>query len=609
MASFSDPVEEIRERIDLVDVISQDVQLRKSGRHLVGPCPFHAEKTPGAFKVNPERQIWKCFSCQAGGDVFSYVQKRDNLSFREALEWLARKAGIALEPTEQAAQVRGEKERLFWANAVACDFFRSALAKSAKAQDYIARRGLTQSTVEKYRLGYAPESWDGLFNYLSRKQVTAAEAVKAGLIVPRENSQGFYDRFRDRLIFPIFDTSDRIIAFGGRTLGDDPAKYLNSPETPIFVKNRTLYGLNFARRAISALDQVIVVEGYMDAIAAQEAGFENTVATMGTALSEEHVNVLGRFTKNVHLAFDADSAGMAAALRSSPFFERAGFNVRIINMPRGEDPDSLLRSGDRSRFAALVEGAVGVLDYRVNLALSRHDLGTDEGKAAGLKAAAEVLAEVESAVERERLIRRLAKYHPNFSTGTTLAEDHLRSEVTALRSRLLKRRPVAGAQREDVGRPVQPDAKPSLLEKSERLLLGKIIAGECDPGKVFEALPPKEFSGAATRSLAEALSFQFAELGKIEEERLVTELAGTPAGSLLTDLAVGLDPSELNHPAEDLLRTIEHEKMKLRHARMRALARKFQEGVIRKGDEEFEEYWRLVRELKGTGAGRVIRNS
>ncbi|MGC8863711.1 MAG: DNA primase, partial [Armatimonadota bacterium] len=237
MASFSDPVEEIRERIDLVDIISQDVRLRKSGRYFVGACPFHVEKTPGAFKVNPERQIWKCFSCQEGGDVFSYVQKRDNLSFQEALEWLARRAGVTLERREQAARAHSEKERLFWANEVACEFFRSALAKSARAQEYIARRGLTQSTVEKYRLGYAPESWDALLDYLSRKQVTTAEAVKAGLIVPRESSQGFYDRFRDRLMFPIFDTSDRVIAFGGRTLGDDPAKYLNSPETPIFVKN------------------------------------------------------------------------------------------------------------------------------------------------------------------------------------------------------------------------------------------------------------------------------------------------------------------------------------------------------------------------------------
>jgi DNA primase len=607
LASFSDPVEEIRERIDLVDIISQDVALRKTGRNLVGLCPFHNEKTP-SFNVNPERQFWKCYGCLEGGDVFSYVQKRDNLSFREALEWLARKAGVTLERTEQAARVHSEKERLFWANAVACDFFRSTLAGSSKAREYISRRGLAESSVEKYKLGYAPDTWDALLDHLARKQVTTAEAVKAGLIVPRENSQGFYDRFRDRLIFPIVDTSERVIAFGARTLGDDPAKYLNSPETPVFVKNRTVYGLNFARRAIVSEDRVIVVEGYMDVIAPQEAGFENTVATMGTALTEEHVNVLARFTKNAILAFDADSAGMAAALRGSPFFERAGFNVRILSMPKGEDPDSLLRGGDRSRFAGLIEKALPVVDYRVKLALSQHDLDTDEGKAAALKAAAAVLAEVESAVERERLIRFLAKYHPNFSTGTALAEDHLRSEVAGFRSRASRQRPAGRPSGPEQSQEQQP-RKLSLLENSERLLLGIIVAQGVEPTKVFEALPPKEFTGGATRPLAEALSIQFAELGKIDQERLVTKLAGTPEGGLLTDLVVGLDPSELNHPLDEVVRTIEHEGMRLRHGRMRALAQKFQEGLVKKGDEEFEEYWRLVRELKGTGAGRVMRDS
>ncbi|MCX8053248.1 MAG: DNA primase [Armatimonadetes bacterium] len=604
MASFSDPVEEIRERIDLVDVVSQDVHLRKAGRNLVGLCPFHKETSP-SFTVNPERQIWRCFgACQEGGDVFSYVMKRDNLTFREALELLARRAGVTIERTEQAVRAHSEKERLYWANAVACDFFRSALSASRKAQDYISRRGLTNSAIEKYKLGYAPDSWDALLQHLMRKQVTTAEAVKAGLIVPRESSQGFYDRFRDRLIFPIFDTSDRVIAFGGRTLGDDPAKYLNSPETPIFSKNRTLYGLNWARRAIGNEDRVIVVEGYMDAIAAQEAGFENTVATMGTALTEEHVNVLARFTNNAVLAFDADSAGMAAALRGSPFFERAGFNVRILSMPKGEDPDSLLRSGDRSLFASLIENAVPVVDYRVSLALSRHDLKTDEGKTAALKEATAVLAEVESAVERERIIRYLAKYHPNFGTGTALAEDHLRSEVARLRSR------VSRSQKQwDSEAPAKSPQRLSLLEKSERLLLGIIIAQSVEPNKVFEALPPKEFTGDTTRGLAEALSTQFAELGKIDQEGLVTKLAGTPEGDLLTELVVAFDSSELNHPLEDVLSTIRREKLKLRHARMRALAQKFQEGVIKKGDEEFEEYWRLVRELKGTSAGRVMRDS
>ncbi len=601
MSAFRDPVDEVRERTDLVEVISRYVALRKAGRNLVGLCPFHNEKTP-SFNVNPERQRWKCFGCGEGGDVFSFVCKIDNVPFREALEQLARKAGVELPRTEQSARVHSEKERLLRVNNAACDFFRSALRKSPKAIEYIEKRALAESTVEKYRLGYAPDSWDELVDHLVRLRIDTEDAQKAGLIIARERGSGYYDRFRDRLIFPILDASDRVIGFGGRTLGDDPAKYLNTPETPLFIKNRTLYGLSFARRAIASEDRVIVVEGYMDAIAAQEAGFENTVATMGTALTEEHVNVIARFTHNVVLGFDADSAGMTAALRSSPFFERAGFSIRILSMPSGEDPDSLLRGGDRARFAALIEKALPVADYRVRLALSKHDLSTDEGKSAGLRDAAAVLAEVESLVERERLIRHLAKYHPNFSTGTTLAEDHLRAEVTRVRSRAGRRpqpvhqdAPATGTQRR----------KLSLVEQSERLLLGIIIARGDQARKVFDALPPKEFTDEAARLLAEALSRQFSEMGKIDQEGLAGLVTGTPAEGLLTDLLVSMDESELSHPTDELVLTIRNEKKKEQHQRMRALAPRIQKGEIKPGDEEFEEYWRLVRELKGTGAHRA----
>ncbi len=599
MRSFDDPVEEIKERVDLVEIISQDVALKRSGQQLRGLCPFHPDKKSPSFYVHPERKFWKCYGCQEGGDLFSYVMKRDSLTFREALELLAKKAGVTLERDPHAAKQQSEKERLLRANNVACDFFRSTLKQAAFAQDYLSRREIAASTVEKYRIGYAPDSWDALLEHLTVQRVDVADAVKAGLIIPRENSTGFYDRFRNRLMFPIVDTSERIVAFGGRTLGDDPAKYLNSPETPLFIKNRTVYGLNFARKMATTEDRVIVVEGYMDCIACQEAGFENTIATMGTALTEEHVNLVARFTKNAVLSFDADSAGMAAALRSSPIFERAGFSVRILSMPKGEDPDSLLRSGDRSKFAVLIEKALPVLDYRVKIALRRHDLTTDDGKAAGLRAAAEVLAESESAVERERLIRHLARYHPNFSTGTALAEDHLRSEVAQFRSRarqVASERTPADQRGQASG---QVRSKLALLEHSERVLLGIIIVRGGDASKVFGLLPPKEFTEEPARALAEAVSKQFSSLGKIDQEKLFTECAGTPAGDLMTEMLVGLDASEMEHPVDEIVETIIHEKKRIRHRRFRALAQRFEEGVISRGSEEFEEFQRLTKELSG----------
>ena len=594
MSSFRYPVEEIRERCNLVEIISQHVALRKRGKTLVGLCPFHNEKTP-SFTVNPERQSWMCFGqCGEGGDVFSFVQKIDNVSFAEAVEHLAQKVGVQIERTEEAVKQYSERDRILKANNIASAFYRSQLGKSKKAKEYLARRGLTESTAEKYRLGYASENWSDLFDHLAQQRISPADAVKAGLIIPRENSTGFYDRFRDRLIFPILDTSERVIAFGGRTLGDDVAKYLNSPETPLFSKSKTLYGLNFARRVVSAEDKLLIVEGYMDVIAAQEAGFENTVATLGTALTEEHVRIIERFTNNVILSFDADSAGISAALRSSPIFERAGLNVRILSMPTGEDPDSLLRGGDTSKFANLLEKALPVPDYRVKLVLSKHNLKTDEGKTTALKEAIGVLAEIESVVERERLVRLLARYHPNFSTGTTLAEDHLRAEI----NRLIPR---GGRSRRDAGRPVSPvnnqaAVKLTLVEHSERLLLGMIIVRNIDPNKVFEALPPNEFTREDARSLAEAVNRQYVELGKIDQENLRTNVLGTPAESLLANLLVGVDDSKLNHPVEELVRVIINHNKNERRQRMRALAEKFEEGSIKRGDEEYEEYMRLVRE-------------
>lgn len=597
MDGFGYPVEEIREKCDLVEIISAHVRLRKAGKNFLGLCPFHNEKTP-SFNVNPERQVWKCFGCGEGGDVFKFVQKVDNLTFPQAVEQLAKQVGVTIERSEKAAREYSERDRILRANNIACAFFRNMLGQSDKAKEYLSKRGLSVDAMERYRLGYAPDSWDGLLSHLNQQRIEVADAVKAGLVVPRENSQGFYDRFRDRLIFPILDSTERIIAFGGRSFGDEQPKYLNSPETPLFIKNRTLYGLNIARKSIPGQDKVIVVEGYMDVITTQSAGFEHTVATLGTALTEEHVNIISRFTKNVILAFDSDSAGMKAALRSAPLFEQAGFKVRILNMPKGEDPDSLLRGGDVSRFAGLLEKVLPIPDYRIKLALSGYDLQSDEGKTGALEEAFDVLAEVDSSVERERLIRFLAKYHPNFGTGTTLAEDHIRGEVSRKRLR--------GAKRTSYERNTTPANTPQyeqraeldLVQRSERLLLGIILFRHADASKVFDGLSPKEFTGDDTRTLAEALSEQHSILGKIDQESLRDRVADSPAESLLLDLLVGLDESEMAYPVNELIQVIVNHKKNERRARMRELAPRIQDCTLKHGDAEYEEYQQLVRETQ-----------
>jgi len=588
------PLDEIRERCDLVEVISRYVALRKTGRTYKGLCPFHNEKTP-SFHVNPERQIWKCFGCGESGDVFSFVQKASGLTFPEAVEQLAESVGVKIERSEKVARELSERERVLRANNIACGFFRRCLGNCGKAADYLKRRGLTEGIVEKWRLGYAPDSWDSLTNHLTVNKISMADAVKAGLVRARENSNGFYDYFRDRLIFPIFDQSDKVIAFGGRALDDSEIKYLNSPETPAFVKNRTLYGLNFARKAITDADRLLVVEGYMDAIAAQEAGFANTVATMGTALTEEHVNLIARYTRNVVLSFDADSAGLAAALRSAPLFERSGFAVRILSMPGGEDPDSILRGGDASRFSTMIDRALPIPDFKVKVALASHNVATDEGKAAALKDISRILAEIESVMERERLIRLLAKFHPNFSTGTILAEDHLRAEVARYRARRTTGR--QGTETVNARSTTAPSrSRPGMVERIEKTLLGIIIAHKAEPGKVFEVLAAKDFVGDDTRSLAHLLSRHYAQMGRIDEEGLRQEAGNTPAEALLTDLLVGVDESEIDHSVDELLEVLINHKKNERRLRLRTLAQKIHEGSVARGDEEYEEYIALVKE-------------
>ncbi|MCX6346277.1 MAG: toprim domain-containing protein, partial [Armatimonadetes bacterium] len=374
-----------------------------------------------------------------------------------------------------------------------------------------------------------------------------------------------------------------------------------SPETPLFFKNKTLYGLNFARCAIAAKDRVLVVEGYMDTIAAQDAGFENTVATMGTALTEEHVNIISRFTKNVILSFDADSAGMNAALRSSPIFERAGFNVRILTMPKGEDPDSILRGGDSAKFAAMLEKTLPVPDFRIKLIFSKYDISSEEGKATALKEIILALAEIDSVVERERLIRHLARFHPNFSTGTTLAEGHIRSEIAKHRSRFLKQNSseYGRTKKESEAALAKPEKKLSLVERSERQLLGIIIFQQADVSKVFDALPAKEFIDESSRLLAEAVNKQYAYEGKIDRETLRGEVAGTSAESLLNDILIGLDYCDMKDTTQQLVEVIiQQRKLEKRH-RLRSLADSIAAGEIKHGDAEYEEWAQLVKETSG----------
>ena len=429
--------DEIKERLDIVEVISQYVPLKKAGRNYKGLCPFHSEKTP-SFVVFPDSQSWHCFgACSTGGDLFTFIMKRENLSFGEALELLAARAGVELMPRAGSLSVEEQRlERLREIVANAAGYYHYLLVNAPEAgiaRDTLARRGLLPATWESWQLGYALDSWDALTERLVAKGYTLEELEAAGLVVRRDDGSGCYDRFRGRLMIPIRDVRGRTIGFGGRILREDPAhpqpKYINSPQTPLFDKSAVLFGLDMAHKAIRDSGLAVIVEGYMDVLMAHQAGFTNVVAGMGTALTEEQLRQLKRYTANVTLALDPDVAGDHAVVRGletarqalerewQPVIDPRGLvrqesrlktQVRIAALPDGLDPDELIQR-DPDRWRQVIAGAKPIVDYYLGVVGREEDLSSARGKANAVARMAPLIREIANAVERNHYIQLLAR--------------------------------------------------------------------------------------------------------------------------------------------------------------------------------------------------------
>ncbi len=383
---------EIRDRIDIAAFIGQYVPLKKRGNDLVGLCPFHSEKTP-SFHVHPDRGFFKCFGCGVGGDVITFVQKLDQAAFGDAVRALAARAGVELAPENpHEARARSEREAIYDANRIAAAYFARMLAADAgsAARAYCAGRGFAAATIERFALGYAPDSWSGLSTELERNGVDLTLAVRAGLV--KAGQRGYYDFYRDRLMVPTYATTGEVIAFGGRALGDGEPKYLNTSTTPVHVKGRHLFALNLARRAAQSDRTLIVVEGYLDCIALHQAGFENAVAALGTSFTPEQAAELRKYADYVFVCFDGDAAGSAAATKAvdvaSKSIEHTGSAVRIVLLPPGQDPDSFLRSHGAAEFRRLLDGAKPALQFKIDLEIDQLRSGFDSPATVAPKAEA-----------------------------------------------------------------------------------------------------------------------------------------------------------------------------------------------------------------------------
>ena len=363
-------IKEVLAKSDIAAIIGQHVALRKRGNDLVGLCPFHGEKTP-SFHVHPDRGFFKCFGCGAGGDVIAFIQKLENTTFPDAVQALARRAGVELEAENPlATRARGERDAIYEANALAAGFFHRMLLESPKAQaarGYCERRGLDAAAIETFKLGYAPEGWDALASELSRAGVDDAIAARAGLL--KAGQRGYYDFYRNRLMIPTVSTTGETIAFGGRAIGDEEPKYLNTSSTPVYTKGRHLFALHIARRGVGTGGALIVVEGYLDCIAMHQAGFTNTVASLGTSFTAEQAAELRKYAENVLLCFDADAAGEAATAKSIDTLAVAGLSTKVITMPAGADPDSYLHERGSAAFASLLATAKDAVEFKLDRAL------------------------------------------------------------------------------------------------------------------------------------------------------------------------------------------------------------------------------------------------
>jgi len=528
MARFPESfIEQVGEATDMVDLVSEYVTLKKSGRNYLGLCPFHQEKTP-SFSVSPGKQLYYCFGCHAGGGAFQFAMEIEGIEFPEAVELLADRAGIPLPETSGGDGIdraqEEERRQVHRALQLTALFFNRVLTGTSLGKEalrYLTDRGYDTEVIDKFKIGFAPEGWENLIKFLKGKGFAPELLAKAGLVIKHEERGSYYDRFRGRVMFTIFDLRGRPVAMGGRALGDDQPKYLNSPETPWFNKRKILYGLNFARQAIRRTERIVVTEGYTDVITAHTHGIEEAVATLGTAFTSDHARLLLRYAPEVVFAYDADTAGADATLRGLEIISQLGGHVKVIDLPAGQDPDDFIRSEGGKAFQDLIAEALPLVEYRLKLACRTHGTGTIEGRVKVADDIVPVIAAVENPVAQAAYLRKVA-------ATLDLDEGALRQRLAqssathnwknkANKHNHSDDRNNRGERREvgDSASSVGPTAKkrrqrlPLKHEKAEKEILRALIGDAGMLAALEGRVSPKDFLVPEHRELAETI-FQMA---------------------------------------------------------------------------------------------------
>ncbi len=567
MPSYDSTLEEIKSRIDIVDLISDYVSLKKAGQNWKGLCPFHTEKTP-SFTVSPAKQIYHCFGCGNGGDIFTFLVRSESLSFPEALNMLAKRAGVTLKERPADTVKAGEKETLFHIHKDAVVFFQQHLLKDTRASGYLKGRGIDGDIQKTFSLGYAPNSWNALLHYLTRKGYKPEDIKKTGIVT--QGTKGVYDTFRDRIMFPIFDLKGDVIAFGGRSINGNEPKYLNSPETPIFSKSRILYGLSHAKDAVKKAGYVLIMEGYLDVISASMYGYANSVAPLGTACTKEHGKLIKRFVEDAIIVFDSDAAGIKAAKNAAGILLESGLNVQVLSIPDNEDPDGYLRKKGKAAFQDLIDHPFTIIEFIM------HQKADKRAKA---REAIETILKVPDRILQGTYMKMLAE-------KLNVEERYVREELQRIKKQF---------QRTHHAPAAETKPKPRRIPKYEAYIIKLLLQLPELSDEVYKNVSDDDFKDPVIRSI-----FNRIKEGTAEFNQLLSRCEGEEKDFLTAmTLNEDFDNPEFEHPEKALKDCINRIRENKRTFLLQELQKKIKDAELKKDSgllkQLQQEQYKIIR--------------
>jgi len=575
---------EIQDRCDIVEIISSYMPLKSAGRNFKANCPFHHEKTP-SFVVSPDKQIYHCFGCNSGGNVFNFIKEYEKMDFIDAVKMLAEKTGVKLpEYRRERDEDNSFISTVYSINDIAADFYVNLLEKSplsSEARRYIEKRGLEEGVVKKFRLGYADSSWGSLSDYLLKRGIKVDMALKAGLVL-RGKDNSHYDLFRNRIIFPICDVRGRVLGFGARVLGDSLPKYINSPETAVYKKSQHLYGLNFAKAYIREKGFAIITEGYLDVVTSHQYGINNTVSSLGTALTIEQTRLLRRYTHNVVMVYDADQAGEMATLRGLDLFLEEGMNVKVATLDSGHDPDSFMRKFGPRGFNTAIKKSKSLFTYKLDILNGRLDSDEAEAKAEIVREMLATICKVRNAVVKAEYIKKL-------SQELSIKEDAVWDELKGMKKdrKAYRSRATSDERRATIN-----------VSPAEKILVRLMLEDMDVVNRVKGDLRPFDFRNPEVRHLVETLFAMDTENHSIDTTKLINYLEGRVAPNLISFIVnEEIEIKDKNRNISDCIKAI---KKELRHERLRDIQGRLIVAQKNGSDDEakglLEEFNRLVKD-------------